>query len=93
MWNEHFGICVVELMASGLITIAHNSAGPKEDIIKNEQDGFLATTPQEYSNYIAQGLLRYSDLQYIIKNARVKVGKFSQENFEKDFKLSLQDFL
>lgn len=29
MWNEHFGIGVVELMAAGVITIAHNSAGPK----------------------------------------------------------------
>lgn len=93
MWNEHFGICVVELMASGLVTIAHNSAGPKEDIITNEQDGFLATTPQEYSNCIAQALLQYPDMQKIIKNARVKVGKFSQENFENDFKLSLQGFL
>jgi alpha-1,2-mannosyltransferase len=25
MWNEHFGIGVVEYMASGCITIAHNS--------------------------------------------------------------------
>lgn len=30
---EHFGISVVELMSSGIITIAHNSAGPKSDII------------------------------------------------------------
>jgi alpha-1,2-mannosyltransferase len=33
MKHEHFGISVVELMSSGIITIAHNSAGPKEDII------------------------------------------------------------
>jgi alpha-1,2-mannosyltransferase len=33
MRNEHFGIAVVELMASGIITIAHKSAGPLEDII------------------------------------------------------------
>ena len=33
MWNEHFGIGVVEMMAAGLITIAHNSGGPKTDII------------------------------------------------------------
>ncbi|KAK8824795.1 hypothetical protein WA538_005462 [Blastocystis sp. DL] len=33
MWNEHFGICVVEMIAAGLVTVAHNSAGPKEDII------------------------------------------------------------
>jgi len=33
MWNEHFGIGIVELMAAGVITIAHNSGGPKEDIV------------------------------------------------------------
>ena len=33
MKHEHFGISVVALMSSGIITIAHNSAGPKEDII------------------------------------------------------------
>lgn len=29
MWNEHFGISVVENMAAGLIMIAHNSGGPR----------------------------------------------------------------
>ena len=38
MRNEHFGIAVVELMASGIVTIAHNSAGPKEDIIGGTDD-------------------------------------------------------
>lgn len=33
MWNEHFGISVVELMAAGLVVVAHNSGGPKLDII------------------------------------------------------------
>lgn len=33
MWNEHFGISVVEMMAAGLITVAHNSGGPKMDLI------------------------------------------------------------
>lgn len=33
MEHEHFGITVVEMMAGGLITITHESAGPKEDII------------------------------------------------------------
>jgi alpha-1,2-mannosyltransferase len=30
---EHFGISVVELMCSGLITIANDSGGPQMDII------------------------------------------------------------
>ncbi|KAL9649641.1 hypothetical protein ABK040_003318 [Willaertia magna] len=38
MWNEHFGICIVEYMASGLITLAHNSGGPKMDIINIGND-------------------------------------------------------
>ncbi|KAL7557275.1 hypothetical protein ACA910_016239 [Epithemia clementina (nom. ined.)] len=33
MWNEHFGIGIVEMMAAGLVVIAHNSGGPKSDII------------------------------------------------------------
>lgn len=35
MWNEHFGIAVVEMMASGLIPISHASAGPYLDIAVN----------------------------------------------------------
>lgn len=34
MFEEHFGIGIVELMAGGLITIAHNSGGPRADIIR-----------------------------------------------------------
>lgn len=33
MKDEHFGISVVDMMAAGLITIAHDSAGPRLDII------------------------------------------------------------
>jgi alpha-1,2-mannosyltransferase len=33
MWNEHFGIAVVEYMANGLIPVVHASAGPLLDIV------------------------------------------------------------
>ncbi|SCU89831.1 LAFA_0E21242g1_1 [Lachancea sp. 'fantastica'] len=33
MWNEHFGISVVEYAASGLIPLVHASAGPLLDIV------------------------------------------------------------
>ncbi|KAJ2760820.1 asparagine-linked glycosylation protein [Coemansia sp. BCRC 34490] len=33
MRDEHFGISVVEMMAAGLLTVAHDSAGPKLDIV------------------------------------------------------------
>lgn len=48
MKNEHFGIGVVEMIAGGLIVVAHDSGGPKMDIIR-DQYGFLATTAQEYA--------------------------------------------
>ena len=34
MFEEHFGIGIVELMAAGLVTIAHDSGGPRADIIR-----------------------------------------------------------
>ncbi|XP_057249668.1 uncharacterized protein LOC109136426 [Beta vulgaris subsp. vulgaris] len=46
MTDEHFGISVVEFMAAGAIPIAHNSTGPKMDIVLEEegqQTGFLET--------------------------------------------------
>jgi alpha-1,2-mannosyltransferase len=39
MWNEHFGISVVEMMAAGMITIAHNSGGPQLDIVIPSKKG------------------------------------------------------
>lgn len=60
MWNEHFGIAVVEYLASGAIPVCHASAGPLLDICKpwnlekgeesnNEQDntGFFFTADQD----------------------------------------------
>lgn len=36
MWNEHFGIGVVEYLANGVIPLVHASAGPLLDITLNE---------------------------------------------------------
>ncbi len=64
--NEHFGIGVVEMQASGAIPIAHNSAGPRMDIIVPSYDSNLpvhdsknlkATVlqmPMSYSTTVAQ---------------------------------------
>lgn len=41
MWNEHFGIGVVEYQAAGLISVVHDSGGPKADIVR--EIGGLAT--------------------------------------------------
>ena len=40
MIDEHFGIVLVEFQANGCVCIAHNSAGPKYDIIQDNK-GYL----------------------------------------------------
>ena len=52
MRDEHFGIVVVEMMASGAVPIAHDSAGPEMDIIGcfNPAPGFLASNETEYAD-------------------------------------------
>lgn len=44
MKDEDFGIEIVELMSSGIITVAHNSGGAQMDIIggSKKKVGFLA---------------------------------------------------
>ena len=93
MWNEHFGIGVVEMMASGLITIAHNSGGPKADIIiplepSKSRTGFLASTEEEYADALFEALKddpRSSDYTQIRSNGRISAQRFSDEVFLKSF--------
>ena len=39
MWNEHFGIGVVEYQAAGLISVVDDSGGPKADIVVDYDGG------------------------------------------------------
>ena len=58
---EHFGIAIVELMSSGIITVAHKSAGPLKDIIGKSPEpvGYLAETKENYSFAVKLALLNY----------------------------------
>mmetsp|Transcript_3451 Transcript_3451/g.2281 ORF Transcript_3451/g.2281 Transcript_3451/m.2281 type:complete len:130 (+) Transcript_3451:995-1384(+) len=61
---EHFGISIVEMMAAGLITIAHNSGGPKLDIIGGYRDGivgYLATEVDAYAEHVVFGMTNYDN--------------------------------
>lgn len=63
MKAEHFGIAIVELMSSGIITIAHNSAGPKGDIIgpSPEPVGYLAEGLEDYSFLVKKAFVDYDN--------------------------------
>jgi len=97
MWNEHFGIGVVELMAAGVIAVAHNSGGPKADIVvpyNGHPTGFLAWTVEEYAQALEQifsdEFQGSSKMQTLREEARASVQRFSDENFKRDFLKALQ---
>jgi alpha-1,2-mannosyltransferase len=52
MWNEHFGIGVVEYQASGLISVVNDSGGPKMDIVVDVDGGPTGTIVFTGSAYI-----------------------------------------
>lgn len=89
MWNEHFGIGVVECMAAGLVTVAHRSGGPLKDIIQTKgisRSGFLASDASEYARAIVTALaLAPEARQDIISAARASVNRFSEDEFNKSF--------
>ena len=61
MWNEHFGIGVVEYQAAGLIPVVHGSGGPKLDIVvpcKGESTGYHAETEEQF----AEGFRRVTSM-------------------------------
>lgn len=72
MWNEHFGIGVVESMAAGLIMVAHRSGGPDMDIVETSegsQNGYLATDAVEYANCILHILCNSDEQNEVLKHA------------------------
>ncbi|KAF3333914.1 GDP-Man:Man(3)GlcNAc(2)-PP-Dol alpha-1,2-mannosyltransferase [Carex littledalei] len=90
MVDEHFGISIVEYMAAGAIPIAHNSAGPRMDIVLEEegqQTGFLANTMEEYAHAIIE-VLTMSDIDRltIASSARNRAQRFSEQRFDRDIK-------
>ncbi|EJT79359.1 hypothetical protein GGTG_04443 [Gaeumannomyces tritici R3-111a-1] len=85
MWNEHFGIGVVEYQAAGLISVVHDSGGPKLDIvtaIDGEPTGFHATTSTEFADAF-QKALSHPDPLAIRKRARQSAKRFTEEEFAK----------
>ncbi|XP_061400648.1 GDP-Man:Man(3)GlcNAc(2)-PP-Dol alpha-1,2-mannosyltransferase, partial [Musca vetustissima] len=89
MWNEHFGIGIVECMAAGIIMVAHKSGGPLLDIIETSegsQNGFLAADASEYANCILSIIYNNKEENDVIRNAaRSSVERFSEKEFETNF--------
>lgn len=89
MWNEHFGICVVECMAGGLIMVAHDSGGPQMDIVvdfEGQQTGYRATDAETYAQAM-KDILESTDAERVCIRiaARSSVDRFSDAQFETAF--------
>jgi len=85
MWNEHFGISVVEYQAAGLISVVHNSGGPREDIVVDLGEGatgFRATTEEEFAAAF-QGALALPKEEKVAMRARARESarRFTEEEF------------
>ncbi|WVZ16672.1 hypothetical protein V8G54_009654 [Vigna mungo] len=97
MTDEHFGISVVEYMAAGAIPIAHNSAGPKMDIVLDEdgqQTGFLACTVEEYADAIVRTVtMSETERLKVAAAARRRARRFSEHRFYDDFKAAVRPIL
>lgn len=89
MWNEHFGIGVVECMAAGLVMVAHDSGGPRMDIVTKyhgRQTGFLASDVSSYTDVFKTLLKMPSAEKFRIQmNGRLSSERFSDEVFSKLF--------
>jgi len=85
MKDEHFGISVVEYMAAGAIPIAHNSAGPRMDIVTKET-GYLVETAEECAAAMAAVLgMSESDRVAMAALGRRRAELFTQEKFQQGF--------
>ncbi|RWS12759.1 GDP-Man:Man(3)GlcNAc(2)-PP-Dol alpha-1:2-mannosyltransferase-like isoform X2 [Dinothrombium tinctorium] len=94
MRDEHFGISNVELMAAGLVVVAHNSGGPKLDVIKHSLTGFLATEAEEYAEILHRILCMSNDqLNYIRKAAKADSQRFSDDKFKECLLIVLKPIL
>lgn len=92
MIDEHFGIVVVEYMAAGLITIAHDSAGPKMDIIEHRENGFLAKEVEEYTEVlklIFEKIDGGDSFETLRKKAQRRSQEFSNIIFASNFTVHL----
>lgn len=81
---EHFGMTVVEAMASGAIPLIYGVGGGVE-IIRDGINGFLWQKPEEMIFYTKKLIQDPDRIQEISKAAVVDAQKFSYEKFKANF--------
>lgn len=86
MWNEHFGIGVVEYQAAGLISVVNDSGGPKEDIVvevEGGRTGFHASDKESFAEGFKKALGMGEEEAFAMRQrARKSAWRFSEEVFD-----------
>ena len=77
--NEHFGISVIEAMASGCLPIVHDSGGPREFV----PETLRYTSIDQATKRIENALQFWS--QECVQNMHKKAMKFNQKEFSRRF--------
>ena len=106
MWNEHFGISVVEMMAAGLVVVAHDSGGPRMDIvvpaaraglaeigdgISTAAVGYLASSVEDYARCLGEVLGMSETRRGAMRaRARASVSRFSDDAFARGVAAALK---
>jgi alpha-1,2-mannosyltransferase len=87
MRDEHFGISVVELQASGVIAVGHRSGGVAADIIEDGVTGFLAGDADEYARKLRKAIveIRGDQAQTFRIAARKSAARFADDKFGEQF--------
>lgn len=84
-------------MASSIPLSAHNSAGPRMDIVLPEdgkQTGFLAQTLEEYADAIVSIIrMPASERLEMAAAARKRASQFSEQRFYQDFKSAVRPIM
>ncbi|QKX56225.1 uncharacterized protein TRUGW13939_03326 [Talaromyces rugulosus] len=97
MWNEHFGIGVVEYQAAGLISVVHDSGGPREDIVIDMGDGatgFRATTEDEFAAAFEAALALPQEEKVAMRlRARKSALRFTEEEFGRKWLIALEKLI
>jgi alpha-1,2-mannosyltransferase len=81
MIDEHFGISLLEFLASGLVVVAHKSGGPEKDILVDGA-GFLAASEDDYVDQITKAITNYDsgEMQAVIRRGYDSLKKFNDDD-------------
>jgi alpha-1,2-mannosyltransferase len=102
MRDEHFGISVVEYMAAGAVPVAHDSAGPRADIVVprggaaagGPRPGRLADSEAGFADALAELIVMPEEERLALAQAaRDAAGRFSEEAFAAGFLAALRAVL